>query len=259
MTPGLTLHREGRRTRLILARPEKRNALTAAMMAALAEAIAACDTPLLTLEAEGPHFCAGADIAEFATGAAALARQEEALLALIEALARCPALTLALARGRTLGAGGILTSLCDVTLVHPDLRLGFPEIGFRMFPVIVHAVLLERLSPALAFQLCATGDILAPERARDLGLVTRILPAEGFLEAAARAIEWHDARAEVFALVRPVARVSDADRLAARLATSAPLMLQNRALSGVAEAIDAALTPPPQSIPTQNGPPEPQP
>ncbi|MCC5988554.1 MAG: enoyl-CoA hydratase/isomerase family protein [Pararhodobacter sp.] len=245
MSKHIRLLRNSAVTRIVIDRQEKRNALTAAMMTTLAEAVAGCDTPVLTLEGTGEKaFCTGADIGEFATGAEALARQETALLQMIDALARCTALTLAIPKGRTLGAGGILTTLCDVTLARSDMQLGFPEIGFRMFPVIVHAVLLERLSPALAWQLCAGGATLSAEAARDLGLVTRVLPQAGFDASVAREITWHCERAEVFSLVRPVARVVDPDRLAARLADAAPLMLRNRDLPGVAEAIASALKPP---------------
>lgn len=236
--------RDGRVTRLLIDRAEKLNALSAAMMDALAAAVESAETPVLLLSGAGEKsFCAGADIAEFATGPAALAAQEKALLRLISALARTPCLTLVQAHGRVMGAGGLLAALADATMMRADSHIGFPEIRFGMFPIIVHAVLLERMSPALAWQLCATGRMLGAEECLRLGMAAHILPPEDFPAAAARQAAWYAERADSFALMRPAVRVVSAERLERRLRETAPLMLRNYALPGVAAAIRAVLPP----------------
>lgn len=246
MTAPIRIGREGPVTRVVIDRAEKRNALNAAMMDAIAEAVEGAATPVLVLSGQGERtLCAGADIGEFATGPGALARQEKALLRLISALARTPCLTITLAHGRVMGAGGMIAALSDVVLARDDLQIGFPEIGFGMFPIIVHAVLLERIPPAIAWQLCASGRTLDAAACLDLGLATRVLPADGFAAEAERAVDWHAERAAVFELMRPAARVVDAGRLEARLAAVAPLMLRNHALPGVADRIRAVLRPRP--------------
>lgn len=246
MTGRIRIGREGPVTRLVIDRPEKLNALSAAMMDAIADAVAAATTPVLVLSGSGGRtLCAGADIAEFATGAEALARQEHALLRLISAIARTPCLTITVANGRVMGAGGMLAALSDVVLARDDLQIGFPEIRFGMFPIIVHAVLLERLPPAIAWQLCASGRTLDAAACVDLGLATRILASDGFAAAVERDVDWHAERAAVFDLMRPAVRVVDAGRLEARLAEVAPLMLRNLALPSVADRIRAVLQPRP--------------
>ncbi len=244
MSQSIKVERGEAVTRIIIDRPEKLNALSASMMATIAEAVECTATPVLVISGNGDKtFCAGADIGEFSTGADALARQETALLHMIAALARSPSLTITLAHGRVMGAGGILTTLSDVVLARDDLSLGFPEIRFGMFPIIVHGVLLERLSPAVASQLCGTGRVLDAERCLDVGMVAQILPSTEFRAEADRAIGWYAERADVFDLMRPAVRVVDADRLESRLHETAPLMLRNYALPGVADRIGAVLRP----------------
>ena len=95
-----------------LMRPDKQNALTAAMMkdiAAAARGAAAAGNTLLAISAPGArNFCAGADLVEFSSGNAGLAAQEEGLHALIHALHDLPLPVLVLARGNALGAGSLL-------------------------------------------------------------------------------------------------------------------------------------------------------
>jgi len=134
MSQSIKVERGEAVTRIIIDRPEKLNALSASMMATIAEAVECTATPVLVISGNGDKtFCAGADIGEFSTGADALARQETAPLHMIAALARSPSLTITLAHGRVMGAGGILTTLSDVVLARDDLSLGFPEIRFGMY------------------------------------------------------------------------------------------------------------------------------
>lgn len=242
MSGSIHIDRRATVTHVCIQREDKRNALTAAMMNTMAESIERTTTPVLVLTGAGmKSFCAGGDIGEFSTGSDALARQEKALLRLIMALARTPSLTMAAVHGRTLGAGGILAALVDVALMRDDASIGFPEIRFSMFPIIVYAVLLERISPALAWQLCGTGRMLDADECLQLGLASEILPGNDFARHVERAIGWYEERAPVFELMRPAVRVVDAERLQTRLRETTPLMLKNQALPGVAERIRAIL------------------
>ena len=115
-----------------LRRPEKANALDAAMMQAVAGAVDGAHagaTELVALCGEGDRgFCAGADIAEFAQGVERLRAQEHALVSMIDALSRTPIPVCALVHGRALGAGGVLLTLADLAIAADDLSFGFPEI-----------------------------------------------------------------------------------------------------------------------------------
>jgi enoyl-CoA hydratase/carnithine racemase len=239
----LRLQRESGCWTLTLQRTAKANALTAAMMEALADAADEAGRqplpPVLLLRsASARAFCAGADIAEFAAGAPALQRQEHALLRLIGALARTPAPLLMEARGRAAGAGAILLALGDVVIAGDDLVLAAPEMAFGMYPVIVEAVLASRLPPALAMQLCLSGRALAADEALALGLATERLPARGFEQAAAARREHYLARATALRTAR-AARLAgpDGEPMLERLQRVAPLMGRNYADPAVRERI----------------------
>lgn len=244
MTQQIQVDRRGTVTRVMIDRPEKLNALSAAMMDAIADAVEGCETSVLAIAGSCDRtLCAGADIGEFATGAEALARQEKALLRMIAALARARCLTITAAHGRVLGGGGMIAALSDVVLAREDLQIGFPEIRFGMFPIIVHAVLLERLPAAIAWQLCSTGRALDAEACLNLGLASQVVAADGFAATVEHTVDWYAERSAVFELMRAATRVVDAERLAARLHDVAPLMLRNYALPGVADRIRAVLQP----------------
>ncbi|HWS74734.1 MAG TPA: enoyl-CoA hydratase/isomerase family protein, partial [Quisquiliibacterium sp.] len=107
-----------------LQRPEKVNALNAAMMHRIAEALSGVPegTTMVVLSGEGPKgFCAGADISEFSQGVEQLAGQEHALVAMIDAMSRARVPVCVLAHGRTFGAGGILLTLADAAIAADDL------------------------------------------------------------------------------------------------------------------------------------------
>lgn len=232
--------------RIVLARPEKINALDAAMMSAIAAAVrgaVAAGCRLLVLQGESPKgFCAGADVAELARGEAALHAQEHALLAMIDALAGTPLPVIALAHGRTLGAGGILTSLADVVLAADDLRFGFPEIRFNMYPVIVHAVLLQKVSAPFAAQLCATGRMLDAREALAAGFVSEVLPAAGFAAAAEERLRFYCDRQAALEIAKRALRATlPGAALEARLKLLAPMMTENYRRPGVREAIASLL------------------
>jgi len=230
----------------VLARPEKANALDAAMMAAIGSAAAgaaAAGSRLLVLQGDSPKgFCAGADIAEFARGEEALRAQEHALVGMIAALAGTPVPVVALAHGRTLGAGGILTSMADVVIAAGDLRFGFPEIRFNMFPVIVYAALLEKVPASFAAQLCATGRLLDAAEALAAGLASEVLPATGFTEAAEARLRFYAERHAALEMGRCARHATHPpSELAARLAVLAPMMVENFRRPGVQEMVRAAL------------------
>ncbi len=193
-----------------LMRPDKQNALTSAMMkdiAAAALGAAAAGNTLLAISAPGArNFCAGADLVEFSSGDAGLAAQEEGLDALIHALHDLALPVLVLARGKALGAGSLLVTLADHTLAADDLAFGFPEIQLKLYPVLMHAVLLGRISNAQAQQLCGSGRILNAEQAQAMGFVSEILPSASFESAAVRRVAHYAARARALAIGKRAAR-----------------------------------------------------
>lgn len=227
-----------------LNRPHKANALTAQAMRELAQAAAkAREGDVLVLCSASPTlFCAGADIAEFSAGADALAAQEHALLEMIAAFVHCSAPMVVVARGRAAGAGAILLGLADLVIAADDLQLVAPEIRFGMYPVIVEAVLQSRVAPALSQRLCLGGEPLRADDAFRAGLVTEVLPTDGFGAAAQARVEWYLERVSGLRIARRARqRTQPPEAVLARVRAVAPLMVENYESRGVRARIQAYL------------------
>lgn len=236
----IELHRDGAVSRLAINRIEKSNALSTAMMERVADLVAEMgEGTVLVIEARGERgFSAGADIAELAQGTAALERQEAAMLALAQALVDCRALKVTLLHGYAKGGSAIFPCLSDLVLAREDTSISFPEIAFRMYPVLLHALLTQRVPQAIAWQLCATGRALGAHEAHRLGLVTEVLPATGFREAAERRIAAFGELRATLALGRRFMQEAATLPLDAQMRLAGTMMHDNVALPGVSSAIE---------------------
>lgn len=227
---------------LTLNRPQKANALTQAMLVALAAGFAGEGSVVHVLRSASSRlFCAGADIAEFVASAAHLAEHEHALVEMIRQRAFSATPLVAIARGKASGAGALLLSLADVVIAADDLDFGCPEIRFGMYPVIVEAVLQARVSPALATRLCL-GQPLDAAEAHRVGLVTEVLPTRDFDALAAQRLAFYLERSGGLRVARAShLRAHPPEQLMARVHALAPLMAENFGQPGVRERITAYL------------------
>lgn len=173
---------------LTLNRPHKRNALSAAMVAALSRRLAevAGDTEVraVALRSAGGDFCAGADLAEIAAsqgkGVEAGLADARKLGEVFIGIRRIEKPVAAVVRGRALGGGCGLATACDIVLAHPGASFGYPEVHLGFVPAVVMAVLRRKVGEAAAFELAARGHRVDAERAVALGLATRVIPSEDF-------------------------------------------------------------------------------
>jgi enoyl-CoA hydratase/carnithine racemase len=183
----VTERRDGGVELIRLTRPPL-NALSARLLAELAdhaEALAA-DAGLKAVVVTGTAkaFSAGAEVSELSDGSGLLGNFRRAL----DGLGAIPRPVIAAVSGYALG-GGLETALaCDLRLASESARLGVPEILLGLFPGAGATQRLPRLvGPAKAKELIWSGrQVRAPE-ALALGLVDRVVPVEGYLEAA---LEW---------------------------------------------------------------------
>ena len=184
--------RDGIRT-LSLARPEKRNAIDTALAEALIAALrateAAPEVAAIVLAAEGPGFCAGADLGELRALAGDPAAKA-ARAALSEAILLAPGATgkpvVAAVHGAALGAGAALALCCDRLVLAEGATLGFPEARHGMLPALMAPVLRRHLPPRQVFRLLATGQPLRAAEAMALGLAEAVVPGEALPGEAAR-------------------------------------------------------------------------
>ena len=127
---------------LTLNRPEKRNAINAAMLDGLAAGIAQAELDpevrVLAIRGAGKDFCAGADLEELlASVDHSLEENERHALALGEiflALRSLPKPTVAVVHGRALAGGAGLATACDLVIASEESRLGYPEIERGFVP-----------------------------------------------------------------------------------------------------------------------------
>ena len=170
---------------LTLDRPEKRNALSSALIEALLEAVERADLDaqvrVLVVKGAGKDFCAGADLDELLASADHdLADNEASALrlgALFQALRALPKPVVAVVQGRALAGGCGLATACDLVLAADDAQFGYPEIQRGFVPAMVMAMLVRQVGEKQALHLTVTGRLFGAEEARTLGFVSKILPA----------------------------------------------------------------------------------
>jgi methylglutaconyl-CoA hydratase len=173
---------------LTLDRPEKRNAIDARMVQGLHDALERAELDagvrVVAVRGAGPDFCAGADLEELLASVDRTAEENAAsafrLGEVFLHIRALPKPVVAIVHGRALAGGCGLASACDLVLARADAQLGYPEIRRGFVPAMVMAMLRRIVGEKVAFDLVATGRTLTAEEARQLGLVTRTIPAERF-------------------------------------------------------------------------------
>lgn len=187
-------------------RPDKLNALNAATLDALDQAfrlaIDDASVRVIVLTGAGPKaFVAGADIAEMSTLTAVQGRdfslRGQRMMRRIE---RCPKPVIAMVNGFALGGGLELAMCCHLRIAADTARIGQPEINLGLIPGFGGTQRLLRLAGrAATLELCLLGTPIGAERARELGIVNRVVAADD-LEAQTLAIAAQLAQAAPLAL-----------------------------------------------------------
>lgn len=176
---GLDVRRDGAVLRVTLARPERRNAFDADLIAALTDAFADVgDARCVLLAGEGTSFCAGADI-EWQRASIDLGYEENVedamrLYRMLEAIDTCPAPVVGRVHGYALGGGSGLAACCDIVISSPDATFGFSETRLGIAPAVISPFVLRRIGPGQARRWFLTGERFDAETALDIGLVHEV-------------------------------------------------------------------------------------
>lgn len=182
---------------LRLNRPEVRNAMDRALLAALGTELArlAADEALRVLIVSTTNvraLCAGADVGESLSAEEGVERME-AFARFYSAIEAFPAVTIAVAVGSCVGAGAELVAGCDLRVGGENLKLAWA--GARLGVPVGPARLLPLVGMSIAKELVLTGRVVGAEEAAALHLTHRTAPAEGAEAAAvelARAVAAND-------------------------------------------------------------------
>lgn len=168
---------------LTLNRPDKRNALTDAMYASLADALdhASKDdaTRVVLLRAEGEAFSGGNDIGDFmGQRAAGVMTGDLSVFRFLKALAHFEKPIVAAVKGVAVGIGTTALLHADLTFVAEDAKLSTPFVNLGLAPEAASSLLLPlRIGYARAFSMFALGDVVDGKTAADWGLANAAVPA----------------------------------------------------------------------------------
>lgn len=174
--------------RITLNRPEKRNALSPELIAALREAIDRSATEpavrVVLITGAGRDFCSGADLAglDKAAEAGVLSHLAGAqtMADLFLLMRRHPHPIVAAVKGRALAGGCGLATACDLILASDTAQFGYPEVKIGFVPAMVMAILRRNIGEKRAFELIAAGEIIGAAEAHSIGLINRIYPDAEF-------------------------------------------------------------------------------
>ncbi|HRW19055.1 MAG TPA: enoyl-CoA hydratase-related protein [Dermatophilaceae bacterium] len=181
MSENVRVEREGATTTITLARPEKRNALSAAMMTDLTAALAAAgesDCLAIVLAAEGPVFSAGHNFGDLA-GADLRAARELFLLCtrMMDTVQGVPQPVIAKVHALATAAGCQLVASCDLAIASETAGFALPGGKGGLFCHTPLVAVSRNVGRKRALEMALSGDVVDAATAADWGLVNRVVPA----------------------------------------------------------------------------------
>ena len=195
----LKVSRDGRVLRLVLNRPEKRNALNGALcrelVAAIEEGERDAGVSAILLSGAGPSFCAGMDLSEMLTGQESLLAETHERLFTIGRRMTIP--IIAAVHGAALAGGTGLVANAHIVVASEDATFGLTEIRIALWPFVIYRPVVEAVGDRLALELAITGRIVDAQEAVDIGLAHYITPSAGLMDRAGQI-------ASAVAMVSPV-------------------------------------------------------
>ena len=185
--PPFLRSQEHQVVRLTLNRPKQRNALSVGLMAALQDELdhlAECrDVHVIVIAARGKAFCAGHDLKEIRDnpGADNYRRLFDQCSRLMTTIVRLPKPVIASVGGIATAAGCQLVASCDLAVASAQASFATPGVNIGLFCSTPMVALSRNVGRKNAMEMLLTGDVIDAVRAREIGLVNRVV-APGELE-----------------------------------------------------------------------------
>jgi methylglutaconyl-CoA hydratase len=176
----------GTTARVVMNRPEVRNAFNADLIVALRDAFEALGSDpavrTIVLAGEGKAFSGGADV-HWMRAALDLTEHEnlvdaEAMAAMLKAINECPKPVIARVQGVALGGGSGLAAVADIVVAADDALFGFTEVKLGIIPAVISPFVLPKIGVSHARALFLTGERFSAAHARQIGLVHHVVPAQ---------------------------------------------------------------------------------
>ena len=233
---------------LTLNRPQARNALSMALMAALDEALIAIaadpSVKVVIIAGSGPAFCAGHDLREMR------AHPEEASAAatfnlcsqLMQRIIALPQPVIAQVHGVATAAGCQLVATCDLAIAADSARFATPGVNIGLFCSTPMVALSRAVPRKQAMEMLLTGDMIPADRAREIGLVNRVVPEAELATTTAALATAIAAKSALTVAIGKAAFYRQAELpLADAYRYAAAVMTRNMMAHDAAEGIDAFL------------------
>src|ERR1700723_1175114 len=171
---------------ITLNRPDKRNAVSTAMIADLQTALDAIEknhtTRVVILTGAGKAFCAGMDLEMLSAIAkqSPTENQEDSrrIAKMLRRIWSFPRPMIAAVNGAAYAGGCGIATLCDFTLAVPEAKFGYTEVKIGFLPAIVSVFLTRQIGEKRARDLLLTGRQVDGPEAKELGLINEIVPAD---------------------------------------------------------------------------------
>ena len=221
---------------ITLNRPDKRNALDRATVAALNSELQHCAANpavrVVQITGEGKVFCAGADLVEMQAqahaGEAANLADAEQLASMLAVLNSMPKPTLARVNGDGYGGALGLMSACDIVVAVDTAKFAFTEVRLGIIPAVISPFVLGKIGESAARRYFLTAETLTSATLKELGLVQEVVTADQLDAGCGRIIEAllkgaPQAQAQAKLLIRDMAHRSARDRAAASIEAAARL------------------------------------
>ena len=233
---------------LTLNRPQARNALSAGLMRALDDALVAvaadASVRVVVIAGAGPAFCAGHDLREVRAdpGTAAMRALFKQCSALMTRIVRLGKPVIARVHGVATAAGCQLAASCDLAVAAETARFATPGVNIGLFCSTPMVALSRAVGRKAAMEMLLTGDMIAADRAREIGLVNRVVP-EGELDTAVLALAGQiAAKSPLTVAIGKEAFYRQAEMdLDAAYAYASDVMTRNMQTRDAGEGIDAFL------------------
>lgn len=191
---SVTVRVEGGIARVVLARPEKRNAFDEDLIAGLDRAFASFaadpNVRVVVLEGEGKAFCAGADL-EWMRAQTTATVEENVVSArrmadLFDRIWRAPQAVIAKVHGAALGGGAGLVAVADVAVAAETAQIGFTEARLGILPAVISPYVVAKIGSGHARRWFVTGSRMDAREAHRIGLVHEVVPEADLDQAALR-------------------------------------------------------------------------
>ncbi len=253
MNAPVRIEREGAVARVVLARPEVRNAFDAATIAALHAAFVELGgdgaVRVIVLAADGPAFCAGADLRymqEMAQYSEAQNRDDALRLAhMLRAVAECPRPVIARVQGDAFAGGVGLVAACDLAVAASSARFCLSEVKLGLIPATIMPHVLRAMGERAAQRYTLTAEVFDATTAQHIGLLHAVAADTAALDA--QVLQWTQALRVaspqgLAAAKRLLAEVAHRPLSEALLADTAERIAQARASRDGREGIAAFLS-----------------